>query len=113
MAHSSAARAAVENLTSTLAQEWAGRGIRLVALAPGIVHTTAWERYGLPADAVAAALPQDRLQTPEEIAGMIAFLLSPVGDSITGVTLVADGGYELLGPSTAIQAAMTGRGQTP
>ena len=47
MAHSSAARAAVESLTQTLAVEWGQYGIRIVAVAPGIVHTEAWEGYGL------------------------------------------------------------------
>lgn len=98
MAHSSAARAAVESLTRTLAVEWATHGIRLVAVAPGIVHTTAWEGYGLdPAD-VGAVIPAGRLQEPEEVAGVIAFLLSPAGDYITGTTIVADGGWNLAGP---------------
>lgn len=99
MAHSSAARAGVESLTSTLAMEWARHGIRLVAVAPGIVHTDAWERYGLaPAD-VAKVIPLGRLQTPEEVAAVIAFFLSPAGDYVTGTTIVADGGWNLAGPT--------------
>ena len=98
MAHSSAARAGVESLTRTLAVEWAEHGIRLVAVAPGIVHTAAWEGYGLdPAD-VSSVIPAGRLQQPEEVAGVIAFLLSPAGDYITGTTIVADGGWNLAGP---------------
>lgn len=98
MAHSSAARAGVESLTRTLAIEWAPYGIRLAAVAPGIVHTQAWEGYGLaPAD-VAKVIPLQRLQTPDEVAGVIAFLLSPAGDYITGTTIVADGGWNLAGP---------------
>ena len=99
MAHSSAARAAVESLTRTLAVEWAPHGIRLAAVAPGIVHTQAWEGYGLrPAD-VSGVIPLRRLQQPEEVAGVIAFLLSPAGDYVTGTTIVADGGWNLAGPS--------------
>ena len=47
MSHSSAARAGVQSLTQTLGTEWGKYGIRLVAVAPGVVHTEAWERYGL------------------------------------------------------------------
>lgn len=107
MAHSSAARAAVESLTSTLAQEWAGHGIRLAAVAPGIVHTEGWEsNYGLDPAAVGAVIPAGRLQQPEEVAALVGYLLSPLGASITGQTFVADGGYELLGPANALQAAL-------
>ena len=98
MAHSSAARAAVESLTQTLAVEWGGYGVRLVAIAPGIVHTEAWEAYGLDPDAVASLMLLDRLQRPEEVAAIIAFVLSPAGDYITGTTINADGGWNLVGP---------------
>ncbi len=99
MAHSSAARAGVESLTRTLAMEWARYGIRLNAVAPGIVHTQAWERYGLDPDQVGKVVPLGRLQRPAEVAALIAFLMSPAGDYITGTTLVADGGIDLAGPA--------------
>lgn len=98
MAHSSASRAGVESLTRTLAVEWAPHGIRLVAVAPGIVHTEAWEGYGLDPDDIGAVIPAGRLQQAQEVAGVIAFLLSPAGDYITGTTIVADGGWNLAGP---------------
>ena len=110
MAHSSAARAAVESLTSTLAQEWAPHGIRLAAVAPGIVLTEGWQaNYGLDPALVGSVIPAGRLQQPEEVAAVVGFLLSPLGDYITGQTLVADGGYELLGPANALQAAFAAR----
>jgi citronellol/citronellal dehydrogenase len=98
MAHSSAARAAVESLTKTLAVEWGQYGIRLVAVAPGIVHTDAWENYGLDPAGVGDSMLLDRLQRPEEVAEVIAFMLSPGGDYITGTTVIADGGWNLVGP---------------
>jgi citronellol/citronellal dehydrogenase len=101
MAHSSAARAAVESLTQTLAVEWGPRGIRLVAVAPGIVHTEAWEGYGLDPATVGGSMLLRRLQTPEEVAAMIAFCVSPAGDYITGTTITADGGWDLIGPFPA------------
>ncbi|MHB1212952.1 MAG: SDR family oxidoreductase [Candidatus Nanopelagicales bacterium] len=98
MAHSSAARAGMASLTQTLAAEWAQHGIRLVAVAPGIVHTTAWEGYGIPPEVMAKAIPAGRLQTPEDVAAVVAFLLSPAGDYVTGQTIIADGGWDLVGP---------------
>jgi citronellol/citronellal dehydrogenase len=102
MAHSSAARAAIESLTKTLAVEWGGYGVRLVAIAPGIVHTEAWEGYGLDPQGVADMMLLNRLQRPEEVASIIAFCLSPAGDYITGTTLIADGGWDLVGPFPAL-----------
>lgn len=102
MAHSSAARAAVESLTQTLAVEWGQYGIRIVAVAPGIVHTEAWEGYGLDPATVAESMLLKRLQTPEEVAGVIAFCLSPAGDYVTGTTLITDGGWNLVGPFPAM-----------
>ena len=102
MAHSSAARAAMESLTRTLAVEWGRHGIRLVAVAPGIVHTEAWEGYGLDPGTVAESMLLRLLQQPEEVAAIIAFCLSPAGDYITGTTLVADGGWDLIGPFPSV-----------
>jgi len=98
MSHSSAARAGVESLTRTLAAEWGRYGVRLAALAPGIVQTAAWSRYGLQVDDVAALVPAGRLQTADEVASLAAFLVSPAGDYITGQTIVADGGFSVTHP---------------
>ena len=99
MSHSSAARAGVESLTATWAQEWGPRGVRTIAIAPGVVHTDAWERYGLDPEQVAQVMPLKRLQTADEVAALIGFWMSPAGDYITGITLVADGGMNLAGPA--------------
>lgn len=105
MSHSSAARAAVESLMRTLSLEWGPRGIRLVAIAPGLVHTDAWERYGVDPVEAAASIPLQRLQSVDDIASLAAFLLSPAGDYITGTTIVADGGFEL--PNVVMQKALS------
>lgn len=101
MAHSSAARAGMESLTRNWAAEWGRLGIRAVALAPGIVHTEAWERYGLSAQTIGGGLPAGRLQTADEVAAMAAFLFSPAGDYITGTTITCDGGFDIAGPTLA------------
>ena len=99
MTHSSASRAAVESLVRTWAAEWASRGVRTVAVAPGIVHTEAMERYGIDPAQVATVVPAGRLQTPQEVAELVAFCAAPAGDYITGTTLVADGGLNVSAPS--------------
>jgi len=105
MAHSSAARAAVESLTRTLAVEWGRHGVRVVAVAPGIVHTEAWDRYGLDPAQVATVIPAGRLESADEVAAMLAFLASPAGDYVTGTTVVVDGGLDVSGPGTALGTA--------
>jgi citronellol/citronellal dehydrogenase len=102
MAHSSAARAAVESLTRTLATEWGQHGVRLVAVAPGFVHTEALTRYGIDLEALAGPVPLRRLQAADEVAAMIAFLASPAGDYVTGTTITIDGGLDVAGPGTAV-----------
>ena len=99
MAHSGAARAAVESLVRTWAVEWGSRGVRTVALAPGIVHTEAFDRYGVDPASVAAVVPLRRLQRPEEVADLVDFLAAPTGDYITGTTVVMDGGLDVVGPN--------------
>ena len=105
MSHSSAARAAVESLMRTLSLEWGPRGIRLVAIAPGLVHTDAWERYGVDPGEAAETIPLRHLQSVDDVAALAAFLLSPAGDYITGTTIVADGGFEL--PNVIMRKALS------
>jgi citronellol/citronellal dehydrogenase len=93
MAHSSAARAAVENLTRVLAIEWARHGITLTALAAGHFDTeTLRTKYPKPVvEGVASTVPLGRLGTEEEFAWMIAFLASPAGDYHSGSIITIDG----------------------
>ncbi len=101
MAHSSAARAAVENLTRVLSIEWARFGIRLTALAAGHFATdTLMTKYPKPVvEGVASTVPLGRLGTEEEFAWLVAFVASPGGDYLSGAILTVDGARDnWLGP---------------
>jgi citronellol/citronellal dehydrogenase len=101
MAHSGAARAAVENLMRTLSVEWARFGIRLVALAAGQFATeTLKTKYPQAiVDRVADTIPIGRLGTEQEWAWMVAYLASPAGDFFSGTTITMDGARDnWLGP---------------
>jgi len=93
MAHSSAARAAVENLTRVLSIEWARFGIRLTAVAPGPMATeTMRTKYPQAVvDSAAWTVPLGRLGTEEEFAWLVAYLASPAGDHLSGTVLTLDG----------------------
>jgi NAD(P)-dependent dehydrogenase (short-subunit alcohol dehydrogenase family) len=96
LAHAAAARAAVINLTSTLALEWAKYSIRVNAVAPGVVMTEgALSEMLISPDAIESierAIPLKRLGTPEDIAHLVIFLVSDAAAYITGETIAADGG---------------------
>lgn len=96
MAHSGAARAAVANLTQTLAQEWGQFGIRVNAIAPGLIATGGMRNYGAEVVAhlerVARDIPAGRMGTEREVAAATVFLLSPGASFISGATLRVDGG---------------------
>lgn len=98
MAHSGAARAAVVNLTRTLAREWGQFGVRVNAVAPGLIDTDGMRNYGPETlahlHAVAHEIPAGRMGTTGEIAAPIVFLLSPGAAFISGATLRVDGGGE-------------------
>jgi enoyl-[acyl-carrier protein] reductase III len=96
-----ASKAALEALTRYLAIELAPRQIVVNAVSPGIVDTEALRHF----DAVrsdeniiaraAELCPAGRLVTPEDIAGVVAFLCSPAASMIRGQTILVDGGYTL------------------
>jgi citronellol/citronellal dehydrogenase len=93
MAHSGAARAAVENMMRTLSVEWARFGIKLNALAAGQFATdTLLTKYPKQiVDGVAASVPQQRMGEPEELAWLVAYLASPAGDFTSGSVITVDG----------------------
>jgi citronellol/citronellal dehydrogenase len=98
MAHSSAARAAVENLTRVLSIEWARFGIRLTAVAAGHFATeTLRTKYPKQVvEGVAGTVPLGRLGTEEEFAWLVAYLASPGGDYLSGAILTIDGARDNL-----------------
>jgi citronellol/citronellal dehydrogenase len=100
MAHSSAARAAVENLMRVLSIEWARFNIRLTAIATGHFETDALSKYPEPVRrGVAATVPLQRLGRPEEQAWLVAYLASPAGDYYSGAIITLDGARDnWLGP---------------
>ncbi|XP_025898013.1 peroxisomal trans-2-enoyl-CoA reductase, partial [Nothoprocta perdicaria] len=107
MSHSGAARAAVNNLTKTLALEWAPSGVRINSVAPGIVFSeTAVANYGEQGTAMwlksIPKIPAKRSAVPEEISPAVCFLLSPAASYITGITMVVDGGQSLYRTSIEI-----------
>lgn len=101
MSHSGAARAAVQNLIQSLSVEWAPQGVRLNAVAPGIILGHGMTTYPRPVqDQVlnewenkSSAL--GRLGTEAEVAATVLFLLGPASSFITGQTVVVDGGATL------------------
>ncbi len=96
MAHSSAARAGVENLTKTLAVEWAPHHIRINSVAPGIIQSSGLSNYdpSILKD-IASYIPARRLGSESEVAAAVTFLLSPAASYITGDTLRVDGASSL------------------
>jgi citronellol/citronellal dehydrogenase len=96
MAHSSAARAGVENLTKTLAVEWAPYHIRINSVAPGIIQSSGLSNYdpSILKD-IASFIPFRRLGSESEVAAAVTFLLSPAASYISGDTLRVDGASSL------------------
>ena len=95
-------KAAVDHLTRCAALEFAPKGVRINAVNPGVTVTNLHRRGGMDEGRYAEFLeraktthPLGRPGTPEEIASLIAFLVSPNSGWITGETIAIDGGRHL------------------
>lgn len=99
MVHSAAARAGVENLTKTLAVEWARSGVRINAVAPGLIESSGLDNYPEAArnfiQEVVKDIPFKRMGTESETAAAIVFLLSPAASYISGESIRIDGASSL------------------
>lgn len=100
MSHTGAARAGVVNLTKTLSLEWASQGIRVNAVAPGVIYSSGMETYDSAVlediAAQARSSPARRVGTESEVSSAVTFLLSAGASYITGETIRIDGGASLM-----------------
>jgi len=95
MAHSGAARAAVEALTRELAEEWAPRGIAVVAAAIGRFDTESLRKYPeVVWRGAARSVPLQRLGTMQELGWLIVLLAGPLGRALSGSVVTLDGGAD-------------------
>jgi len=95
-----ASKAAIEALTRYLAVELAPRKINANAVSPGVVATEALQHFDTMQgedilEEIAAETPAGRIVSPEDVAGIVAFLCSPAAEMIRGQTIIADGGFTL------------------
>lgn len=103
MIHTGAARAGVENMTKTLAIEWAAHNIQVNAIAPGIIRTSGTDQY--PPELIEMSrkkTPMKRLGNAGEVAELIVYLASDAANFVTGECWYIDGGAHLWGDNWII-----------
>lgn len=111
MAHTGAARAGVENLTKSLAVEWASHGVKVNAVAPGTIRSSGTVQYGEDLLEISRkATPLKRLGTVEEVSRVVVFLASDLNDYVTGSTYYIDGGLSLWGDIWQIEEPAPAQG---
>jgi len=99
-ANYAASKAGVIGLTKSLAKEFAARGVRVNAIAPGWIETDMTapvrsEQMQAMNDEIVSRTPAGRWGQPEEVAGAAVFLASQASDFVTGETIRVDGGYAI------------------
>lgn len=91
-----ASKGGIGQLTKALANEWAGRGVNVNAIAPGYIatdNTEALRDDAVRYKAILERIPQGRWGRPEDFAGPIVFLASAASDYVNGEVLTVDGGW--------------------
>ncbi|MDH3648883.1 MAG: SDR family oxidoreductase [Saprospiraceae bacterium] len=91
-----ASKGAIGQLTMAFANEWAGSGINVNAVAPGYIstdNTEALRNDPVRAEAILSRIPAGRWGTPEDFAGPVVFLCSQASDYMHGTVLLVDGGW--------------------
>ncbi len=91
-----AAKSAIGGLAKALANEWAGKGIQVNAIAPGYVNTDNTEALRndpVRSKSILDRIPAGRWGLPEDFKGPVLFLASNASDYVSGTTLVVDGGW--------------------
>ncbi len=92
----SASKGGIGQLTKALANEWAGKGVNVNAIAPGYIATDNTEALRNDPErfkAILERIPAGRWGRPEDFAGPVVFLASPASDYVHGEILVVDGGW--------------------
>lgn len=96
-----ASKAAVLQLTRTLANAWAKDGIQVNAILPGFIDTdmTREARQHVPgiSERALARTPAKRWGVPDDLAGVAVFLAAPASDFVTGASITVDGGFSTEG----------------
>ena len=91
-----ASKGAIGSLVNALANEWAGQGVNVNAIAPGYIATDNTEALRNDPDrsqAILSRIPANRWGTPADFAGATIFLASPASDYVHGTILTVDGGW--------------------
>lgn len=91
-----ASKGGIGQLTKALANEWAGQGVNVNAIAPGYIatdNTQALQDDQERSKSILERTPQGRWGTPDDFAGPVVFLASAASDFVNGEVLVVDGGW--------------------
>jgi len=91
-----ASKGAIGQMTKALANEWAGKGVNVNAIAPGYIKTEMTEALSKDpsrADSISSRIPAGRWGTPDDFAGPIVFLCSEASNYMHGSIVLVDGGW--------------------